>query len=639
MTQVNIPELAVTLLSQTPPVSCLLMDLPSLLRKIKNTNKIWGTNLSTKELTVGLDMMKHLAQKECFALYAKSGLIHPKGNRVHQTWIKAPFKTWKKATEKLQEHEQSQTHLDALVKAEMAKEAERRGSVLEQQISIARIQEEAEKARNKMVLKKLFKCVYFLVKHRIAHNTTFAPLVDLLMECGDQDLKQFFEHDARKNAQYRSTTAISELIEAISTHLENTMLDHIRESHFFSIMVDESCVVSTVEELSICARWLNNGKPEEHFLKLIRVDQTDAATIASAIKAFLDQNNLLATKIRAIGLDGAAAVSGVRTGVQARLRCHSPLAIYIHCRCHQLQLACVFAAKTIKAVSRVHSNILAIWKLFHYSPKKAAVLCEIQAVLAHPQLKMLKPGDTRWLSHRNSVHAIRQSFSPLVVALESIYEENDDAEAFGLAKLVKSYNFIASVSMLCDALDPVARLCTALQAKVLDFAELNFLVDTCIGDLQAMMSSPSEATEYFKKVDTLLSTELKEWDLEVSDDKKSKFKQEILVPYFKNLIDNIKGHFEDSRGIITALNIFDPRHLPEKESELREYGLQQMDVLLDYYGSARSLELNGATVAVVPDINKDDMLAEWRIFKRLLYNHFKSYNAQDMTTTVITAII
>ena len=82
----------------------------------------------------------------------------PKGNRVHQTWIKAPFKTWKKAPEKLREHEQSQTHQDALVKAEMAKEAEKRRSVLEQQICTARRQE-AEKARNKMVLKKLFKCL------------------------------------------------------------------------------------------------------------------------------------------------------------------------------------------------------------------------------------------------------------------------------------------------------------------------------------------------------------------------------------------------------------------------------------------------------------------------------------------------
>ena len=38
--------------------------------------------------------------------------------------------------------------------------------VLERQISTARRQEEEEKAKNRIVLKKLFKCVYFLVNTR-----------------------------------------------------------------------------------------------------------------------------------------------------------------------------------------------------------------------------------------------------------------------------------------------------------------------------------------------------------------------------------------------------------------------------------------------------------------------------------------
>ena len=59
-------------------------------------------------------------------------------------------------------------------------------------------------------IEEAVKFVYFLVKYKIAHTTVFAPLVDLLIG-DDPDLKQFFEQDARKNAQYRSTTAISEL--------------------------------------------------------------------------------------------------------------------------------------------------------------------------------------------------------------------------------------------------------------------------------------------------------------------------------------------------------------------------------------------------------------------------------------------
>lgn len=95
-----------------------------------NGHNIHSPNLNTRELTGGLGMMSHLAQKECVC---EKWTDVPKGNRVHQTWSKAPFKTWKKSTEKIREHEQSRTHQDAIVKAEMAKEADRHGSVLEQQ--------------------------------------------------------------------------------------------------------------------------------------------------------------------------------------------------------------------------------------------------------------------------------------------------------------------------------------------------------------------------------------------------------------------------------------------------------------------------------------------------------------------------
>ena len=39
----------------------------------------------------------------------------------------------------------------------------------------------------------------------------------------------------------------------------------------------------TQEELSICGRWLVNGKPEEHFLTLPHVRSTDAGTITEAL--------------------------------------------------------------------------------------------------------------------------------------------------------------------------------------------------------------------------------------------------------------------------------------------------------------------------------------------------------------------
>ena len=61
--------------------------------------------------------------------------------------------------------------------------------------------------------------------------------------------------------------------------------------------------------------------------------------------------------------------------------------------------------------------------MFHYSPKKFSALKEMQALVNHPQLKMIKLSDTRWLAQDRSEGAIRCSKRPLIDTLEHIHEE------------------------------------------------------------------------------------------------------------------------------------------------------------------------------------------------------------------------
>ena len=119
--------------------------------------------------------------------------------------------------------------------------------------------------------------------------------------------------------------------------------------------------------------------------------------------AYMGEKGIDIKHTRRMGFDGAATFSGEQTGVQTRLHALSPHSIFIHCRNHMIQLECVQAANRILTIKRVYSNLTTLCKLFYYSPKKAKQLKEIQAVLNMPQLKMLKPTDTRWLSHENTI--------------------------------------------------------------------------------------------------------------------------------------------------------------------------------------------------------------------------------------------
>ena len=110
-----------------------------------------------------------------------------------------------------------------------------------------------------------------------------------------------------------------------------------------------------------------------------------------------------------MGFDGAATFSGDKTGVQRRLKELVPHAFFVHCCCHDLQLASVQAANGTPGIKRVYTILMTLWKFFHYSPKRAESLKEIQKVLDFPELKIVKLSDSRWLAHAHCVKAVNAS--------------------------------------------------------------------------------------------------------------------------------------------------------------------------------------------------------------------------------------
>ena len=64
--------------------------------------------------------------------------------------------------------------------------------------------------------------------------------------------------------------------------------------------------------------------------------------------------------------------------------------------------------------------------------KKAEALKEVQSALKLPELKVVKPSDTRWLSHERCMRAIRKEIPALIITLQQFYESLGDAEAYGV---------------------------------------------------------------------------------------------------------------------------------------------------------------------------------------------------------------
>jgi len=133
-------------------------------------------------------------------------------------------------------------------------------------------------------------------------------------------------------------------------------------------MADECTDVAIIEEMSVFCRWEEGGIPEEHFLEIVHLKKADVESIYSAPMECLKEKQLEVSRIIGMGFDGASTFSGKKTGVRTRIKKIVPHALFVHCHCHLLQLACVQADNFTNAIKHVYVTLTALWKFFHYSP-------------------------------------------------------------------------------------------------------------------------------------------------------------------------------------------------------------------------------------------------------------------------------
>ena len=73
-----------------------------------------------------------------------------------------------------------------------------------------------------------------------------------------------------------------------------------------------------------------------------------------------------------------------------------------------------------------------------------------------PELKVLKPSDTRWLAHERCVKAVKANYSAIVTSLEHIYQESHEPESLGLKKALCKKFTISAVYLLDYVLPQLA---------------------------------------------------------------------------------------------------------------------------------------------------------------------------------------
>ena len=134
-------------------------------------------------------------------------------------------------------------------------------------------------------------------------------------------MKRFLER-AGKNATYKSKIAVVEFVEVVSLWAEECLLKSLHQASNFSIMADECTDVTTIEELSIFYRWVEDGQPVEHFLVIVPLNRCQDNY--STLIEFMKHKNMHISKLVDMGFDRAAIFPGKYNGVQRLLKKNSP---------------------------------------------------------------------------------------------------------------------------------------------------------------------------------------------------------------------------------------------------------------------------------------------------------------------------
>ena len=125
-------------------------------------------------------------------------------------------------------------------------------------------------------------------------------------------------------------------------------------------------------------------------------------------------------------------------------------------------------------------------------------------------------------------------------------------------------------------------------------------------------------------------------DVRVSEVDKTSFLSQIYRPYIQSVTDHISSRMESS-DIFTAFSIFDPIHLPDSEESLSTYGMEKLSTLTDFYGKEQTLSFEGNAGVSKPDVDPDQAEAEWKIFRRILFNQRSESGLQKTVTTFLAS--
>lgn len=269
----------------------------------------------------------------------------------------------------------------------------------------------------------------FLAAYRIAKSKKPHTIGEelLLPACIDIVEEMLGKDAAVKIAKVPlSDNTVQRRTEEMSTDIREQTSEKIRNSAAFALQLDESTDVAKSAQLLAYVRYIDSTDIVEDFLFCEELkERTTGADIFDCLNGYITAEGFQWEKCVGLCTDGAAAMTGKKSGLLARVKEVAPLATFTHCFLHREALASKKLHPALHDVLQTAVKIVNAIKAGALSSRLFASLCremgsEHQHLLLHSEVRWLSRGNvlTRLLELREEVSQFLSNVdSPLAVHL------------------------------------------------------------------------------------------------------------------------------------------------------------------------------------------------------------------------------
>lgn len=302
------------------------------------------------------------------------------------------------------------------------------------------------------------------------HNGNFLMGLELISEFDpflSAHLKKY-GGSGKGNVSYISYHTYEQFIIIMSKKVKNIIIKEIKNAKYFSISVDSTPDIGHIDQLSLIIRYVDdNRQPVERFLCFLDNVGHKAEQMAEAVLSTIENLNLNICNLRGQSYDNASNMSGIYSGLQAKIKTISPLAQFVPCSAHSLNLVGTNAASSCKNAVMFFDLLHKIYTFFSASTYRWDIL--------KSSVKNLS--DTRWSARDDACKSLNNNWKLIINALENL--KNDKlqkpatrCEASGILQQLMSLE-IAFMSLLWGDLLERFNLCSKkLQSVDMDLIKV-----------------------------------------------------------------------------------------------------------------------------------------------------------------------